>query len=193
MSIFPETVAAHLAGRTVRASFLVLLDFVTTPKRIWTGAGKLTTGGHDWFGLGELGSITGLEQAVNGEAPETSFKLSGINSEIMNLARNEWEDEAKDRLIKVFIQFHNYEDDRPLELFDEPFAVWAGRMQTPVFEMQGPITRSITVAAESLFSLRSRPSFSQYTDADQRARFAGDEGFEFVPTLLNKTVTWPDF
>jgi hypothetical protein len=193
VSLFPATIKAALGGRTVRASFLVLLDFATTPMRIWTGAGKLQSGGTEWDGLGQLGSISGLEQAVNGEAPETTFVLSGINSEIMALARDEWADEAKDRLIKVLLQFHNEADDRPLELFDEPYAIWAGRMQTPRFELQGPTTRRITVSAESLFALRSRPTFSQYTDADQKSRFAGDRGFEFVPGLTNKTVTWPDF
>jgi hypothetical protein len=66
-------------------------------------------------------------------------------------------------------------------------------MQTPRFELQGASTRRITVSAESLFSLRSRPAFSQYTDTDQKARFPGDRGFEFVPGLVNKIVTWPDF
>ena len=66
-------------------------------------------------------------------------------------------------------------------------------MQTASFELQGPDKRSISVDAESLFSLRSRPPFSQYTDTDQKARFPGDRGFEFVPGLVNKIVTWPDF
>lgn len=193
MSLFPETIEAALGGRTVRASFLVLFDFVTQPMRIWTGAGKIVTGGEEWYGIGALGSISGLEQAVNGEAPQTTFVLSGINSEIMSLARNEWESEAKDRLAQVLIQFHNEDDDQPLELFDAPYAIWGGRMQTPRFELQGPKTRKITVAAESLFALRSRPAFSQYTDSDQRARYPGDLGFEFVPGLINKIVTWPDF
>jgi len=193
VSFFPETIAAHLGGRTVRASFLVLFDFATEPMRIWTGAGKITSGGHEWHGLGALGSISGLEQAVNGEAPETTFVLSGINSEILTLARQEWREEALNRLAKVYLQFHNDEDDRPRELFDEPFAIWAGRMQTPRFELQGPTKRRITVSAESLFSLRSRPAFSQYTDTDQKLRFSGDRGFEFVPGLVNKIVTWPDF
>jgi len=193
MSLFPETIKAALGGRTVRASFLVHLDFTSEPMRIWTGSGKITAGGFDWYGLGQLGAISGLEQAVNGEAPETSFVLSGINSEIMALARDEWTGEGRDRLVRVLIQFHNMEDDRPLELFDAPYSIWAGRMQTPKFELQGPTTRRITVSAESLFTMRARPAFSQYTDADQQARFAGDLGFEFVPGLFNKVVTWPDF
>lgn len=193
MSLFPDTIKAALGGRTVRASFLVMFDFVTEPMYIWTGAGSIDTGGQTWKGLGNFGSITGLEQAINGEAPETTFTLSGIDSTIVSVARDEFESEAKDRLAKVLLQFHNYEDDRPLELFDEPYAIWAGRIQTARFELQGPTKRTISVAAESLFSLRSRPNFSQYTDSDQRSRFSGDRGFEFVTSLTNKVVTWPDF
>jgi len=193
VSLFPETIQAYLEGRTVRASFLVLLDFLSQPSRIWTGAGKITAGGYDWLGVGQLASISGLEQAINGEAPTTTLGISGVDPALVPIARDEFEAEAKDRLAKVLIQFHNLEDDRPLEFFDAPFAVWAGRMQTAQFEMQGPKKRSISIVAESLFSLRSRPSYSQYTDTDQRARFDGDRGFEFVPSLLNKIVTWPDY
>lgn len=193
MSLFPATIEAALGGATVRCSFLMLLDFTTTPMRLWTGAGKLTSGGFDWYGLGNLASISGLEQAVNGDAPETTITLSGIDAEIMAIARDQWEAEAKDREITVYLQFHNAADDRPLTLYDQPYAIWAGRMQVPQFEIDGPHTRRITIRAESLFALRSRPSFSQYTDTDQQARFSGDLGFEFVPTLFRKVVTWPDF
>lgn len=193
MSIFPETIKQHLAGRTVRGSFLVLFDFKSEPMRVWTGSGKLPAGGAEWLGLGQIGSISGLEQAVNGEAPETSFVLSGVNKEIVSVARGEFEAEAKDRLAKVLIQFHNDLNDGPRELFDQPYPIWAGRMQTARFELQGPTKRVVTVAAESRFSLRSRPRFSQYTDTDQKLRYPGDRGFEFVPGLLNKIVTWPDF
>ena len=193
MSFFPQTIEAALAGRVVRCSFLVLFDFVTTPMRLWTGAGELPAGGHTWSGLGELGSITGIEQAIAGEAPAAQFILSGIDSEILSKARDEWESEAKDQPATVYIQFHNFEDDRPLELFDQPYAIWSGKMQTPSFDLRGADERKITVTAESRFALRSRPPFSQYTDRDQQQRFSGDLGFELVPSLINKIVTWPDF
>jgi hypothetical protein len=193
VSFFPETIAAILAGRTVKMPYLVLLDFVDEPMRVWSGFGTITAGGHDWSGLGEVGSIQGLEQAINGEAPESTFILSGINPEIVRLTREEFEDKAADRLARVYVQFTNAEDDRPLELFDQPFALWSGQMKTARFELQSTGLRRITVGCESRFSLRSRPNSSQYTDRDQQKRFPGDRGFEFVPTLRNKVVTWPDF
>jgi len=193
VSYFPETIQAALGGRVVKMSCLVLLDFVTEPARLWTGSGTITSGGEQWRGLGNLASITGLETALNGQAPQTSFTLSGVNSAIVSIARDEFETEAKDRLAKVLLQFHNEADDLPLELYDEPYAIWAGRMQNASFQLDGPTKRTITINAESLFAMRSRPAFSQYTDSDQQARFPGDLGFGFVSSLLNKVVTWPDF
>ena len=176
----------------MRASYLVRVNFASETLRLWTGAGFLTAGGETWEGV-EVASISGLQQAVNGEATQASFVLSGVSSRIVTLARDEWEVEAKGRNIEVLIQFHNDANDLPLETYDQPYSIWAGEMQTPSFDLEGPNKRAITIVAESLFPLRARPAFGQYTEADQQARFAGDRGFELVPGLLKKVVTWPDF
>lgn len=193
MSIFPDTIKAYLAGHVVRCSFLTMFDFTSAPVRVWTGAGRIVAGGSTWEGLGSLAQISGLEQAINGQAPETSFILSGINSTILMTARDEFETEAKRRLVQVYIQFHNDADDLPMTLYDAPYPLWSGKIRTARFESQADGLRQITIGAESLFALRSRPNSSMYTDSDQQKRFPGDFGFEFVPTLMNKVIRWPDF
>lgn len=191
MSFFPETIADALAGRKPKSANLVLFDFLGEPVRLWTGNGVLeNVGGADWKGIGGLGAMSGLEQAVNGEAPDASFILSGIDAQIMRLARDEFEAKAKDRKVTVYLQFFGADDDQPL---DAPYPIWAGRMHAPLFKISADGAREITLTAESLFTLRSRPNFAMNTDRDQDRRFAGDRGFEFVATLVNKVVTWPDF
>lgn len=55
--------------------------------------------------------------------------------------------------------------------------------------------QSISISAESLFTLRSRPNYAMLTQSDQDRRYpgAGDKGFEFVGGLVNKVLTWPDW
>ncbi|MBV2147880.1 hypothetical protein KRZ98_06195 [Sphingobium sp. AS12] len=211
MSLFPETIAMALAGGKVQCAFLVLFDFTSEPMRLWRGNGLLKTNdGARWQGIGNLGSMSGIEQAVNGEAPEMSFTLMCVDQEaeegeepitgasIMRLARDEFESEVKGRLVYVLIQFFGIDDpddpdnQRPL---DNPYPVGCGRCLTPTFTMTDEGERSVTISAESLFSLRSRPNWAMYTDADQQRRYpgAGDKGFEFVASMVNKVVTWPDF
>lgn len=193
MSIFPATIQAALAGEKVRASYLALLDFDGEPMRVWTGYGSLVTGGQTWSGIGDLASVDGIEQAVNGEAPQSTLVLTAANSDIVRLTRDEFKTKARDRLVQIYIQFHNDSDDAPLTAYDDPYAIHSAYMKAVSFDLRNDNTREITILCESLFSRRSRPVASQYTDRDQNQRFTGDLGFSFVPSLRHKTVTWPDF
>ncbi len=204
MSLFPETIARALAGGKVECANLVKFDFATQPMRIWTGGYTLDTNdGAKWSNVGAFGNMSGIEQAINGEAPEATFTLSGADTEILHLARDEFASEAKGRMVRVYIQFFGVEDandpdnQRPL---DNPFPVWGGRMLLPGFAIDAGAQNqsaecAITVTAESIFSLRTRPRWSMYTVSDQRHRYplTNDRGFEFVGSLVNKVVAWPDY
>jgi len=197
VSLFPETIALALAGGKPECANLVKFDFASETVRLWTGPGPLETNdGALWLGTGELGGMSGIEQAVNGQAPEGTFTLSAVDADIMRLARDEFAEEVRGRIARVYIQFFGVDDpddpdnQRPL---DNPYPVWAGRMLTPTFAFDAGGERSVTISAESLFSLRSRPRHAMYTDRDQQHRFPGDRGFEFVGSLVNKVLTWPDW
>lgn len=202
MSFFPETVARHLAGGKVEAANLVLFDFTTQPMRVWQGGGQLTTNdGSQWMSVGSFGGMSGIEQAVNGQAPEATFTLSGIDETILGLALDDFEGEVRGRRVTVLLQFFGVEDAADpgnQRCLDLPVPVWSGRMLRPSFTIDPgdairAATMEFTVSAESIFSLRSRPRWATYTDRDQQARFEGDKGFQFVSTLQNKVVTWPDY
>ena len=196
MGFFPETIAAALAGTKVECAALVRFDFTSETMRLWQGFGNLVTSdGAVWQGLGQFGSMSGIEQAVNGEAPEATFTLSGVDANILRLARDEFSAEVLGRKAYVLIQFFGVDDvddpdnQRPL---DAPYPVWCGRCLSPTFTIQQD-ERSVNISAESLFSLRSRPQFAMYTDSDQQRRFTGDRGFEFIGSLVSKVVAWPDY
>lgn len=198
MGLFPETIAMALGGGKVECANLVHFDFTTQPMGVWNGEGILRTNdGRRWSGLGGWGGMSGIEQAVNGEAPEAAFTLSGVNADVLRLSRAEFEPECKGRIVRVLIQFFGVDDpddpgnQRPLDL---PYPLWAGRILTPTFTIDAENgERAVTMSAESLFSLRSRPKYGMYTDRDQQRRFPGDKGFEFVGAIVNKVLTWPDY
>lgn len=197
MGFFPDTIAAALAGQKVEVALLARFEFATETLRLWRGYGELQTNdGHTWQGLGALGDVSGIEQAVNGEAPQATFNLSGVDAEVQRLTRDEWVAEAKGRRAVVLLQFFGVPDEadpdnqRPLDL---PYPVWGGRCMTPTFPITAEGERSVQIACESIFSLRSRPQYAMNTDRDQQRRFPGDRGFEFVGSLVSKVVTWPDY
>ena len=196
MGFFNETIAAKLKGRTIGASLLVFMDFKDAPRRWWPGFGDLQAGGHTWQGTGEFLSVSGLDQPFGTVAPKTTFTLSGIDAELVRLARQA-SDRVKDRRVTVYIQFFDATPDdagiQPWANLDQPYAIWTGIMDQMTYTANGPAERGITVTAESLWTNRRRPPYGLYTDRDQNARFPGDRGLEQVVNLVTKTIRWPVF
>lgn len=188
MGYFPQTIAAALAGEAVRASMLVHFEFATTPMRLWLGDGVLDAGGETWQGLGRLGSISGLEQALNGTAPMATFTLSGVEPSQVAVALDS-SDEVKGRPVTVYLQAFGAD----WQTLDEPYAVYSGVLDQIRIQTKGPTSRVVEVTAESLFARRGLPPFGYLTDRDQQRLYPGDRGLEQVPTMANKTVAWPMF
>jgi len=188
MAFFNATAAAAAAGRTVRAALLVHFDFVDTPKRVWAGPFNVVAGGFTWEGLGEFGSIDGLEQIIGANAPQTTFTLSGVSPDIVALARNQ-SSHVKGRDVTVYIQFC----DDGWQTLDDMYAVWSGVLDQMRYSGSGPSLRTVTCTAEGLWTNRRRPAWGLYTDRDQNQRFPGDRGLEQVSDLVNKTIRWPLF
>lgn len=185
MSYFPETIQASLNGATIRASLLVFFDFKTAPMRVWQGFGDLSAGGFTWKGIGDLGSVSGLESALGGTAPTTTFTLSGVKPETIatGLAAK---DEVKGRRVTVFIQFF----DADWQTYDSPYALYSGLMDQMRI-IRRASERVVEVTAESLFARRAMPPWGYLTDRDQNKRHPGDRGLEQVPAMANKSVYWP--
>lgn len=191
---FSETIDAHLGGATVRPSYLVELTFKTAPFRVWSGVTAQTLDGKQWLAGAtpdgtSLISISNLQQARNGTAPPVSLSMFGIPASIMTPLRNEFDDEALNRDVNIYMQFWNLDSDTPL---DSPYSIWSGVMKSIRTSAPNVETRSITLQCESLFSGRAKASFGMYTPSDQKSRFPGDKGCDFVPALREQEVIWPD-
>jgi len=201
MPLFPDTVRAQAQGLHVVASLFVAFLFKSQPMRVWEGDGVLDRGGFTWSGMGHrqdglgnpLQSIDGLEQAVNGTAPQLNLTLSGVDAQVVAAARKDAAaDEIEGRPLTVWLGF--FRNDQPgLVPLDGLIPLGSWIMQKPSFTATGPVLRTITLPCETLFAQRSRAPFGMLTDRDQQRRFPGDKALEFVPKMVDRTVTWPRF
>lgn len=188
MTAFSATIDAQLAGRVVAVLPLVFMDFVDAPRRWTPGFGTLVTNdGNTWQGTGELISIEGLEEDRGTSANPMTFTLSGVDAEIVTLARNA-SDRVKGRRVYVYLQFFDRDSWTPL---DNPFVQKIGTMDQMRYRADGPSSRQVIVTAEGLWTGRNRPPFGLYSDRDQQARFPGDLGMQQVPNLVSKSTRWP--
>lgn len=179
-----------LGSGSVRIAVLLEMEFSTGTTRIWTGAGELRAGEYDWIGTGAFVSVSGLEQLIGTAALRTDIVLSGIDVEITQLARaNDFE--LSRGSATIYAQIFD-EHDQPL---GDYFHIASGNMGKLNYKSTGPSERQITMPLEGIFYRRNRPRFGLYTQADQDRRLAPtiDLGLEFVESLVEKTVTWPDY
>lgn len=186
MGFFPQAVAAQIAGRTVHPAVLAAFDFASNPMRVHLGSGKLRAGGQVYRGIGQLGAISGLEQAIGGTAPVATFTLSGVDAAIVAAVRNS-SDEVKGRQLTVLVQFYD-EDHAPL---DDPLVLYAGEMDVMKIALQGPTKATVSVTAETIFTRHGLPMWGTLSNADQNRLYPGDRGLEMVAQIPFKTAIWP--
>lgn len=180
----PELVRDLAAGGSVAVTRLFQFNFASGTKRFWDGIGPIDIAGNEWEGAADVISVSGMSWAEGIAASQVTFTLSGTTPELIEAAINSGI-EAKRRPCSVYIQFLSARY-TPL---DSIIPVWAGRMDRPVF--RGTVdSQQISMQAESLFVERIRAPWGLLTDTDQQARYPGDRGLVFMPSLINKTEDW---
>ena len=159
---------------------LVWMDFAGGAKRWWTGFGDLDAGGHRWQGVGDLISISPISTAYDLSAEPMTFTLA-CTPELLALAINA-KARVRDRPVTVSLQLF---DMGTKQVLGSPFVMFSGTMQRMPWKASGPTERTLTLEAEGLFFRRNAPPRGRWTDADQKARYPGDRGFERMPIYAN--------
>lgn len=168
---------------------LVHMDFRDNPKRWWTGYGDLQTAGHTWQGLGDLISISEITTSYSVSAEQVVFEVAAT-PEMLSNALNA-RDQVRDRPVTVYAQLFAMDDVYvggdsilPGKPIGSPFSLYTGTMQRMPWSASGPTDRTIRIEAEGLFFRRNASPRGRWTDADQKARYPGDRGFERMPLYV---------
>ena len=196
MSFFTEEQLAFISKNTVKFDLLVKMEFTSQTVYAWNGEYKITIDGNEYLPFHGVLTIDGLGQNSGTDSEQISFTVAGIpdqEPDLLGIVLSASE-EVSQQLLTVYMQL--FDDDwQPV---GNPLAIWWGFMQPPrITKTKSEGTegsqQSITLAAENVFYNRSRPPRGRYTDRDQQTRYPGDKFFQFVPTLLNFSTTYPDY
>ncbi|MBK8199239.1 MAG: hypothetical protein IPK75_12820 [Acidobacteria bacterium] len=188
MSDFEPAIEAQLAGATVVMAVLIKIAFASETAFLWTGVGERSFGGERWTGIGSVISISEITRLQNGQADP--FEIAVVaDEEILRRGLIEFNDEAKDREISVYLQFLDFEADAPL---GPPWQIRDGVMRGASLAVGGD-SMVLSITCDTLSSRRNRPAFGMLTDRDQKARFPDDRGLEFVHDTDGREILWPVF
>jgi len=182
---FGSTVVEMLAGRLVRAAYLIELEFTTETMCLWTGYWPIEAAGRTWTGLGKVGSVSGLDLSPGMAQQPVTLTLSGIDTTIAARAKAH-EDEVRGRRARIWLQYF----DSSWQPLDQPWGLFAGKMDKMSIEI-GATLGSVSLTVEHILVAKHRPPYGYYSHADQIARFPGDLGLERMALNQNRKVAFP--
>jgi len=177
-----QVTLAETEKPVVRPILLAELDFVSGTKRLWSGVGNLDWNGVTWEGTGDFGRVSSIEETMELRAVGMSLQLAGVDADDLTEVIAE---PIQGRRAKLYIGFR----DINYVLVSDPVIIFDGRMDTVEIVDGGP-TATITMKVENRLRDLDRARVRRYTHADQQARFSGDRGLEYVPSLQEIEIPW---
>lgn len=176
-------ILSALSAETVRAIYLVRLDFDGGTIGWNSGYRDITYGGATYLGLGDITSIAAVKEEVGIKSATLAVGVSGIDPTIVSLLLSE--------------PYINRQASVHYTLLDAEDQVISG---SPVLLFRGTIdsiegtfgsTASFTVSLKSRLADWERVRMVRNTDAEQQRAYPGDKGFEFVAQMEQAKIIWP--
>ncbi len=179
----PDVLNAIRAGTAVRHVFFTLAH-ESGMVRAWDGLGEFIFEGHLYLGVGGLMEIAGVSDSVALQNHMLQVTLNAVPfqalQEVTPDIRNGeselflvWLDEADNSVLASLTMFRGLGDNLISQISETAVQV------------------SARIRGHAADWADSPGAY--YTDSDQQRLFDGDDGFKFVKSLENKTVTgWSD-
>ena len=175
-----------IGSQVVKPIIAIELDFSDGILRFWNGYGNLTmtAGGSSktFTGTGDLLGITPISESTTLQMSGVTISVSGIKGSLISTA--------------LSAQYTNRNGSIYLGLFDtsqnvvsDVYTIFQGKMDVLNISEQGT-TSTITLNIESRLISFDLPIDRKYTLEDQQVDFPNDVGFEFIPDLQDKEITW---
>ena len=204
----PAAVEAALNRETVHIVQLLELRFASGTVYLSNEVVPFTDSqwGHTWQGMGNLVSMSSIQAGERNLAPLMEYTLGipwefltaeerGVSGMGMIPALIGNSAEYRDREAILWEQIL---DDETLDVHGRatpvgvPSALHYGRMDT-VRASYSITAANLTLSVEGPFSRKGAPVFGRLTPRDQKRRYAGDNGLNYVYEGLNTTVQWTTF
>lgn len=181
MAVLTQDDMARLSDLNVGRAWFLQLDLPDGMVRLHNGVGRVSVGGQEWRGVsdpigGQLVSISPVEEARFGQAVAVNVTLSGANKAFLqsvHATRRELEGRRADMFWAAF-------DGETGEVLIGPKRLFPGRISSPTIQWQSTGVRLVSLTIESLWSGDNYPFGGRWNDADQRRRYPGDKGLQYV-------------
>ena len=180
---FPTAVATALAQQNVAIVTFAKLEFPSGTVYVHNSLGSYTWGGHDWLGVGDLGSISQVEEGLDVSPYAITLTLSGLDATISGAALTE---DYYLHGVTVYLGVLDTDD----VSIDTPTQIWAGFMDQMNMTVGADGGDAIQLVAESELSRFNKSLNLMYTNTAQQERSSGDLFFNFLHRIEGAKINW---
>ena len=182
--MFDEADFTVLEGPHVARAWFADVDLASGRRRLFTGLGSVTVGGHTWEGVndpfgGQLVALGSVQEPRFGTAPAVPVALSGANRTFL---RDLWNAKNEGRRCDLYWAAFDGETGDvliPLRL------LFRGRLSAPTLEA---LPRGGRAIAFNIVSINEGLNFPApnlaWSPAGQRSRYPGDKGLDHIGSDL---------
>lgn len=190
MPLFSDEDRAFLRRPHIARAWFATLYLPSGTWNVHNGVGKKFVGGIEWSGVSDpagrqLVSVSAVEDPRFGQAAKIDIVLSGVNIEFLRSVKStarEIEGAVADVYWCAFDQ--------------ETQEVWAGGLKklfpgylsAPKRQSQGIGMRLVSFTIETMWQSQNFPFGGRWTSADQRRRYPGDKGLDYVGVKVTEII-----
>ena len=152
------------------------------PLRFNGSLDTLRIGGNDFAGVGLLGGITTVSEAADLQSAGITVTLAGVPRDAVAIAMTEPYQGRQATVWEVIL-------DSTTGALIEAVVIFRGRMDQMNIRLGD--TATVEVTLEDRLTDMDRPALRRYTREDQQRQYPGDQGFDFVPAVVERDIIWP--
>jgi len=180
---FPPAVATALAQQHVSIVTFAKLEFPSGTLYVHNSIGTYNWDSQDWLGVGDLGSISQVEEGQDVSPYAITLTLSGLDATISGAALTE---DYFMHPVTVYLGVLDADD----ALIANPTEIWAGFMDQMNLTVGADGGDAIQLIAESELSRFDKSANLMYTNAAQQERYSGDLFFSHIHKVQGAKFDW---
>lgn len=188
MPIISADTMDKLARPHVARAWFGQFDFPDGMKFLHSGVGRIAVEGNDYIGVsdplsGRLVSMGQVEEPQFGAAAAVAIVLSGASKQfIQSVHATARQIEGRSAVI-LWAAF----DGETQEIITPLIPLFPrGKMSAPSIHWQGIGIRYVSLTIENMWSSQNFAPGGKWNQADQRRRYPGDKGLDFVGVKISE-------
>lgn len=181
-SRFTDKEKEQLAAPHVCRAWFAALDLPSGMAYLHSGTGRVALDGLEWRGVtdpigGRLLSIGTVEEPQFGQAASLTLMLTGCDAAFL---RSVYASRAALEGRSAEVWWVAFDPETQEVLIPRKRMFPRGRITSPKISWSGIGTRTVQITVENIFSAQNYAPGGRWNPADQKRRFPGDLGLDFV-------------